>query len=82
MYSADCNIKYISSKSLSKSFKMPNQILQHLTAPMGPFYFYRLTLIPAWIGNYIHYPVLDEIIYLLPTFNGATFEVWDLGIDN
>ena len=79
MYNADCNIKYISSKSLSKSFKMSNEILQHLT---GPFYYYRLTLIPAWIGNYIHYPVLDEIIYPFPNFNGATFEVWDLGMDN
>ena len=38
----------------------------------GPFYKHGLTLIPAWISNYIHYKVWDEIIYPFLNFNGAT----------
>ena len=34
-----------------------------------------LTLIPAWISNYIHYNVWDEITYPFLNFNGATVEV-------
>ena len=34
-----------------------------------------LTLIPAWISNYIHYKVWDEITYPFLNFNGATVEV-------
>ena len=30
---------------------------------LGPFYLHGLTLIPAWISNYIHYKVWDEIIH-------------------
>ena len=33
------------------------------------FYKHRLTLIPAWISNYIHYKVWDENIYQFPNFN-------------
>ena len=29
----------------------------------------------AWVSNYIHYNVWDEITYLLPNFNGETVEV-------
>ena len=32
-------------------------------------------LLPAWISNYIHYKMWDEIIYLFLNFNGATVEV-------
>ena len=32
-------------------------------------------LIQAWMNNYIHYKVWDEIIYPFPNFNGATVEV-------
>ena len=39
---------------------------------------YRLTLIPAWISNYIYYKVRDDITYPFPNFNGRTDEVWDL----
>ena len=35
---------------------------------------YGLTLIPAWISNYIHYKVWDEITYPFLNFNGA--EIW------
>ena len=41
----------------------------------GPFYYRGLTLIPAWISNYIHYEVWDEITYPFLNFNGATVEV-------
>ena len=27
----------------------------------GPFYLHGLTLTPAWISNYMHYKVWDEI---------------------
>ena len=32
-------------------------------------------LLPAWISNYIHYNVWDEITYPFLNFNGATVEV-------
>ena len=34
------------------------------------------TLIPAWMSNYIHYNMWDEITYPFPNFNNATVEVW------
>ena len=33
----------------------------HPLCSWGPFYQHGLTLIPAWISNYIHYKVWDEI---------------------
>ena len=41
----------------------------------GLFYLHGLTLIPAWISNYIHYKVWDEITYPFLNFNGCTVEV-------
>ena len=41
----------------------------------GPFYYYGLTLIPAWISNYIHNNMCDEITYPFLNFNGATVEI-------
>ena len=35
----------------------------------------RDALISAWISNYIHYEVWDEITYPFLNFNGATVEV-------
>ena len=46
-----------------------------VVANSGPFYQHGLTLIPAWISNYIHYNVWDEITYPFLNFNGATVEV-------
>ena len=46
-----------------------------LILPCGHFYYHGLTLIPAWISNYIHYNVWDEITYPFLNFNGATVEV-------
>ena len=34
-------------------------------------HWHALTLIPAWISNYIHYKVWDEITYPFPNFNSA-----------
>ena len=31
----------------------------------------------AWINNYIHYKVLDEITDQFPNFNGETVVIWD-----
>ena len=41
----------------------------------GPFYYHGLTLFPAWISNYIHYKMWDEITYPFLNFNSATVEV-------
>ena len=37
------------------------------------FYQHVLTLIPAWISNYIHYKMWDEITYPLKFRNGWYF---------
>ena len=44
-------------------------------APCDPFYLHGLTLIRAWISNYINYKVWGEITYRFINFNGATVEV-------
>ena len=38
----------------------------------APFYKHGLTLIPAWISNYTHYNMWDEIIHPFLNFNGTT----------
>ena len=43
----------------------------------GPFYLHGLTCITAWISNYIHYKVWNEITNPSPNFNSATVEVWE-----
>ena len=43
----------------------------------GPFYLHGLALIPAWVNNYIHYNVWDEITYPFPNFKGCIIEVWE-----
>ena len=40
-----------------------------------PFYYHDLTLIPAWISNYIHNKLWEEITYPFLNLNGATGEV-------
>ena len=37
-----------------------------IVAYCGRFYLHGLTLIPAWISNYIHYKLWDEITYPFP----------------
>ena len=51
------------------------RIATTVTSTSDPFYQHGLTLIPAWIINYIHCKVWDEITYPLLNFNGATVEV-------
>ena len=51
------------------------QLRGHFNLTWDPFYWHGLTLIPAWISNYMPRKVWDEIIYLLLNFNGATVEV-------
>ena len=46
-------------------------ILGHIVVH-GPFYYHGLTLLSAWINNYIHYKVWDKISYPFLNFNGAT----------
>ena len=40
-----------------------------------PFYLHGLTLISAWISNYMPNKVEDEITYPFLNFNSATVEV-------
>ena len=40
-------------------------------------YQHGLTLIPAWIINYIHKKVWNEIAYSFSNFNRASIEVWE-----
>ena len=44
----------------------------------GPFYKHRLTLALAWISNYTHDKMLDEITYPFPNINGAAAEVREI----
>ena len=43
-----------------------------ITETRGLFYLQGLTLILAWMKNYIHYNVSDEITYSSANFNAAT----------
>ena len=49
--------------------------IYNLLTIMGPFYKHGLTLIPAWISNYINYKARDEITYPFLNFYGCTVEV-------
>ena len=37
----------------------------------------RLIWIPAWISDYTHFKVWNEITYPFPNFNSCTIEVWE-----
>ena len=43
----------------------------------SPFYDMALTLIPAWISNYIHYKLWYEITYPFSNLNSAAVKVWE-----
>ena len=45
------------------------------TAAKAHFYYHGLTLIPAWISNYMPGKVWDGIIHPILNFNGCTVEV-------
>ena len=65
--------KLLSTSSQPKVTAIYHQITNF--AAWARFYLHGLTLIPAWINNYTHYNVWDEINYLFLNFNGATVEV-------
>ena len=50
-------------------------LLRYKCATCGPFYLHGLTLIPAWISNYMPGKVWGEITYPFLNFNGCTVEV-------
>ena len=43
----------------------------------GPICLYGITLIPAWVRNYIHYKIWYKIIYLFPNTNGRNIDIWE-----
>ena len=43
----------------------------------GPILITMINFYPAWISNYIHSKVWDEITYRFPSSNGCTAEVWE-----
>ena len=49
----------------------------HLWVKMGHLWLTWLTLVSAWISNYIHYKVGDENTYPFLNFNGATVEIYE-----
>ena len=61
-------------RSCTKPY-MSNEMFIFLLALAGFFFKHGLTLIPAWISNYTHYNMWDEITYPFLNFNGATVEV-------
>ena len=61
-------------------FTVCRVLLWLITGAWDTFYWHDITLIPAWISNYIHYKIWDEFIYPFPNFNCATVctvEVWE-----
>ena len=50
-----------------------------LNSCWGPFYLHGSTLIPAWISNYIHNIVCDELTYPFPKLQRCN--CWSLGMD-
>ena len=51
--------------------------IEHRKNVWDPFYWHGFTLLSAWISNYIHYKMWDEITHPFPNFNSANVEVWE-----
>ena len=58
--------------TVKKGFQRQISILVTSNPDQGPFF---TTMLSAWMSNYIHYKVCDEITYPLQNFNGTTAEV-------
>ena len=52
-------------------------IVRKAVARLGPSHWNGITLIPAWISDYMHFKGWDEITNPFPNFNGCTIEVWE-----
>ena len=63
------NVEYCSTDVI------PFSIYWYLFMTSAPFYKHGLTLILAWISNYMPRKVQDEITYPFLNFNGCTVEV-------
>ena len=53
----------------------PNSHLNYNSINDFGVFFLTFLWLPAWISNYTHYNVWDEITYPFLNFNGATVEV-------
>ena len=74
-YDASVTVKSMAKHmAIKKCLHNPNKTKQntikHVADIWGSFCSEELALIIAWIRNYIHYNVWDEIAYLCPTVNG------------
>ena len=67
------------SCSRSRVKYLPSIGLQIIQSPFGSQLAVSslVLIISAWISNYIHYDMWDEITYPFPNSNGATVEVWE-----
>ena len=54
----------------------PQWVNTVMVTSWDPFYWRGLTLIPAWISNYICYKVWDEMTFQFLNINCATVDVW------
>ena len=56
--------------------KINRSVSSMVTNSRGSLYWHGLTLTSAWISNYIHYKLWDEITHSSWNFNGLTVEIW------
>ena len=67
-----CNSSALAMELLRSWTKPSFEVWYPPISPGASFYWHGLTLIPAWISNYIHYKVWDESIFPFPKFNSST----------
>ena len=77
IFSSKSNILVTFFASLSLLYFMQYHMMQFILRKLhtNPTLLH-LTLIPAWINNYVHYKVWDGITCPFPNFHGCTMEVW------
>ena len=72
------NFQYHLTKMLSvcQHFSFSATVLEYMKAICMFYGIYSTSeAVPAWMNNYIHYKMWDEITYSFPNFNGAAIEV-------
>ena len=62
-------------RPLSLGGRSVNVILFAFLFLRGPCYYHGVTLVPAWLSDYVHHKVYDGINYPFPNLNDATVEV-------